>query len=379
MKLTKWFLYFFLFVLNCATIQAQKNHFIYIQTDNKQPFYAKLDKKIYSSSTSGYVILPKLINGDYTFTFGFPKNEWPEQKVMFHVNDNDAGYLFKNFGDKGWGFYNLQTSQIVMANVIKEEAVVVTPTPPEKITTPVIEQKEPTPAITKVEKTPEEVKIIAPEIKEEKKNVAKELIEQRQYKNSDAGVDIVYTIIKTDKTTETVKIFIPVDKAEEDKKTLVVEKKEETPIVVETKKEEPPLKQETPFEVKKEIEQPIVKDEKNNEPKIDIKENKSTLTIPNSNCNSNATEDDYLKLRKKIVNAKSNEEMLFRAHESFKKTCYSTEQIRTLSYLFLTDEFKYKFFDTAYPFVFDSEKFVLLEKELKDTYYINRFKSMIHP
>ena len=42
-------LMFFVFALS-----AQQNHFIYLQTENKQPFYIKLDKKILSSTAGKF-------------------------------------------------------------------------------------------------------------------------------------------------------------------------------------------------------------------------------------------------------------------------------------------------------------------------------------
>ncbi len=53
---------------------------MYFQTENKQQFYVKLGSKIFSSSSAGYLIVAKLKEGDYTITYGFPKNEWPEKK-----------------------------------------------------------------------------------------------------------------------------------------------------------------------------------------------------------------------------------------------------------------------------------------------------------
>ena len=97
------------------SLKAQQNHFVYIQTDNRQPFYVKLDKMVYSSSYTGYLIISKLKTGTYNLIIGFPKNQWPEQSVHFAVEDKDLGYLLKNFGDKGWGFFNLQTLTVLMA------------------------------------------------------------------------------------------------------------------------------------------------------------------------------------------------------------------------------------------------------------------------
>ena len=110
---------FILFVLSLLLFSprlvAQQNHFIYIQTDNKQPFYIKQDKKIFSSSATGYLILSKLTGGTYNLIIGFPKNEWPEQTIRCTIVNKDIGYSLKNMGDKGWGLFNLQTMDLVMA------------------------------------------------------------------------------------------------------------------------------------------------------------------------------------------------------------------------------------------------------------------------
>lgn len=111
-------------------VSAQQNHFIYLQSDNGQPFYVKLDKNVFSSSSTGYAIIPKLQKGDYDLTIGFPQNEFPTQKISVPVT-NDAGYALKNFGDKGWGLFNFQSMQTLMAgtktkpaDVAKAEVVV---------------------------------------------------------------------------------------------------------------------------------------------------------------------------------------------------------------------------------------------------------------
>ena len=93
---------------------AQKNYFIYVQTDNKQTFAIKVDGKDLSSSSTGYLVIPKLQKGEHSFVVSFPKNEWPKQSFNVLLSDNDEGYVLKNFSDKGWGLYNLQSMDIVM-------------------------------------------------------------------------------------------------------------------------------------------------------------------------------------------------------------------------------------------------------------------------
>ena len=76
--------------------------------------------------------------------------------------------------------------------------------------------------------------------------------------------------------------------------------------------------------------------------------------------------------------AASNEEvMITMAKKMFKSKCFTTEQVKNLGTLFLKDADRYSFFDAAYPFVSDSQNFAILESQLTDGYYINRFKVMI--
>ncbi|MFI5205956.1 MAG: hypothetical protein ACHQVK_03365, partial [Candidatus Paceibacterales bacterium] len=85
----------FLIVFLCSFLgaKAQQPHFIYIQTENQQPFYVKMDKAVYSSTVAGYVIIAKLLDSTYNFSVGFLKNEWPQQNFTCTINKKDEGYL----------------------------------------------------------------------------------------------------------------------------------------------------------------------------------------------------------------------------------------------------------------------------------------------
>ena len=98
----------------------------------------------------------------------------------------------------------------------------------------------------------------------------------------------------------------------------------------------------------------------------------------NSDCKAFAANEDFLKLRKKMASENSEDNMIKIAKKAFHSKCFSTEQIKNLSFLFLTNEGKYMFFDMAYPFASDSDQYNTLQSQLTDSYYINRFKAMIH-
>ena len=399
---------------------AQQNHFIYFQTENKQPFYIKLDNKIFSSSSSGYLILSKLTAGNYTIKFGSPKNEWPEQSVNYKLY-KDAGFVFKNMGENGWGLYNLQSSEMLMAeralptNTVAQETrdddfskmlanVVNDSTIKEKD----VDVKD---EVEQVKK--EDVVVEMPQASPESTVVpAKNSIIKRnlKIKNKD-GVELVY-IDEYDNKKDTVRIFVPaeklfekniktstetltqIDKEIDSSKTVnetgddKIKDQKDTVANTVVQSGNPPAVADHPTNNEKSdtvTQAPVTSDESIEKIKPDETKSKDTLELlpPNSgminiDCKDFAIESDFLKLRRKMVSEKNEENMIEVARKAFKTKCFTTEYIKNLSALFLKDRSKYNFFDAAYPFVSDTGMFSTLENQLIDPYYIKRFKAMIH-
>lgn len=486
---------FFLFtcLFFSLSIQAQQNHFIYIQADSRQPFYVKLDKKIYSSSASGYLILSRLQTGEYNLAVGFPQNEWPEQILHCAVNDKDQGYLLKNFGDNGWGLFNLQTLAILMADSkgnkkaddvsntkdvrddafsnmlstvvndpaikqkdpIKEEVkkVILEPemTLPLVVSQPVNEVVKKSGAddakasvITVSVPAKEEIKklntdtvntvaaviaepvkeAIKKEIPEPEKTVpvvvsepVKEAIKKTESEpvNSILVSDIAkdkHTVATADEPeekrggiakkfsskTDSAIVMLYLDSLSGNKEPVSViiniEKINTDSAVIKSIKEEKPAEIVKPAAIKesamhkgKSVKKNVkgvevsMPDQSNviNENKTDtlLQPAIAVIFIPNSDCKNFATEEDFLKIRKKMAAASNEEVMITMAKKMFKSKCFTTEQVKNLGTLFLKDAERYSFFDAAYPFVSDSQNFAILESQLTDGYYINRFKVMI--
>jgi hypothetical protein len=95
-------------------------------------------------------------------------------------------------------------------------------------------------------------------------------------------------------------------------------------------------------------------------------------------CQTVANNDDFLKLRRKMASRTNDDGMLDEAKKYFKSTCFSTEQIKNLSTMFLSDAGKFNFFTAAYNHTTDVENFSSLQSELKGEDYINRFQEMLH-
>jgi len=435
-KLFKLFVYL---VFASVSLKAQRVYFIYLQTDNLQPFYARMGEKVYNSTPTGYLILSNLRDSNYSVNIGIQGSQVPDQPYSLTVNKKDQGFLIKNFGDKGWGLFNLTTMATIMPvtksvnpvqavktekrednaftnllakvaddSTIKEKPIIEKP----------VEQKADA-TVSNTEKK-EEVKEIAPSSQGEIKNGVPS--SQSEIRN---GIIVAPVVIKDDskidgqESKNMAKMkedSIVAAKAKEDEllkqeelrkqdsiekaKTQVITEVEYKRSVVKLKSESstttgiglvfldisdqstdtirllipPDIKKTTPVQSNQEEKKFL------DIPPVDSigKEIVSKATIKSNNCKSVAVEDDFFKLRKKMAGQNNDDAMIAEAKKTFKTKCFSTTQVRNLSALFLTDESRYKFFDTAYPYVSDLENFSTLQTALKDEYFINRFKAMIH-
>lgn len=416
---------------------AQLNHFIYLQTDNQQPFYIKYNNRIISSSAAGYLILPKLKDGSIEFALGFPKTNQEEQQFQCTIDKADKGFLVKNFNEKGWGLYDLQSSSIVYANVkaapvVNTQASIIPPANDPfsnmlskvtqdstvKTVTIVKEPVEAKPVVkpdtAKVSKPAEliiqteapvkqgkdtlSVVVVTPpaEIKKEQalgkkeevaalpegepewKAPAKSSIKQIRKFESREGADFVFEVETENASYDTVRFFIERDTAlsaavvtpeiapvpvpeELNKDTVAV-----TPVLVapiETKKEEVVVKKPEAETVVSPVAEPAAK--------------KETQSLPNSNCKDFATEDDLVKLRRKMASQRKDEQMVEEAKKVFRNKCFTSAQLRNLSVVFLTDEGRYRFFDAALPYVTDFANFKSLGETIQDEYYKRRFIALL--
>ncbi len=113
-------------------------------------------------------------------------------------------------------------------------------------------------------------------------------------------------------------------------------------------------------------------------PQAVVKTEPMPAEIPaKAGCENTATEADFFQLRKLMAAAESDDAMIMEAKKNCKEKCFTTTQYKNLGSLFLTDEGKYKFFDAIYNYTSDSANFSSLQSELKDEYYVNRFKAML--
>ena len=374
----------FLFFLALHS-RAQKNRFVYIQSENRQMFYVKLADKLFNSSETGYVIIPALAEGTYPALIGFTKNETSQQRVSIVMKDADMGCLLKNFGDKGWGLVNLQTMQTVMARndegnqeplielatdsfsiilaaVVNDPGILKHPVVPKD--SAILLTKEENKQVAGKEEKP------APEAQlKENVRVPVTQVKKISEENTADETRIIYLDV-SDSKSDTIPVFIPV-KATED--TLPKRKNEE--VKAEVKNADMPVKDSRFLDM--ELPNPnlnkdtgaVISDTLVADKKADA---------ANTRCKQTATEKDFLNLRKQMAAGVTDVNMINAALKKFRTTCFTTDQVKNLGALFLTDDGKYKLYVAAYPFVADLPQYGLLESQLKDEYYISRFRAMLH-
>jgi hypothetical protein len=394
-------------------VMAQQQHFVYIQTESGEPFYVQMGDTIYSSSASGYLILAPLADSTYKIAIGFPKNEWSQQQYSFTIDNNDPGFLLK-FSANKWVLSNLQKNgNIIMPEFIKGYDTVGTEVRTDEfaimlsnvVNDPSIKQK-----IT--EETKENTVIDSLVAKKMDALPLWSTVTKISSKKISEGTAITYVDVYGDER-DTIKIVLPfIKKVKVTKPKAVPDEEVSTPIM-------------------EEIQQPVVKTTKPDKPKeekflnmsvtpkaavdsttkvtkevmtvknkpvdtttsIIISNNVATVSAPlkkdtvsvahkpimvNSECKNLATQEDFIKLRRKMANQTDDNAMLTVAKKTFRTRCFTTEQIKNMGALFFSDQGRYTFFETAYEVVSDGQNYEVLKNQLTDPAYIARFESMIH-
>jgi len=377
-------------------VKGQNFRFIYIQTENKQPFYVKMDKKHLSSSASGYIIISKLTEGSYKLVIGSPLNEWGELNVTVNVKDANTGYLLKRSGDKNWNLVNLQTQALIAAEqkpapvknteIISEgdgfakmlAEVVNDPSIGQVITV----KNETAVIVATVDKTTVIPGAVPPPKAEPAKSLEKEkVVPVSKLAKDSTGSGLLLTYLdKSGSVNDTVKLFIPVTEpvalATKEKKSAKPESR-----FIDMELQDPNIM--TDSDVVKKTELPITEKKTSANPSAATEPDTKTLVLntskatTNSNCKKEGTQNDFLKLRKQMAAAESEREMTKTAGRQFVLTCFTTEQIRNLGLLYITEDERYKFYVAAFPYVADIQNFAALEDQLTDIYYKTRFKAML--
>lgn len=389
---------FFLFCLSC--LSAQEKHFVFIQSDNHQPFYVSLNGKLHSSTAKGYVIIPKLVEGDYNFSIGFAQNAFPEQSFEFVINNKDLGFDLKNFGEKGWGLFNLQSLTVTMAEsgktddiskALSEKAIAKEDTDPvisfdKKKKNTIAEQdvtKNAADTLTngqaaKNENQKDEEINSNTAVDESKGNNDFQInndVKKVSESNLQDGLHLAY-VEGDGKNNDTIQVIIPSDKSDTNQENNgssavsdisdknVASAKDGVSENVTAAKDSLKFLDINTRNAKKDTD-------------VQSTVQQNEVSITNSKCKNIATDEDYTRLRRKMAKESTDEKMISEARKMYRNKCFTTNQIKRLSTLFLSDEGRYNFFNASYNSVADASQYSLLQSEFIDPAFVSRFKAIL--
>jgi hypothetical protein len=422
MRIFFCFLFSFCFAVAAS---AQKVYFIYLESETRGPFYVKMGDQVLNGG-SGYLVLSNLVDSTYNFSVGYPSTG-VEGRFTLSLSGRDRGFLIKNF-DYGLGLFDLQNLSVIrpqvdesrkntsyrsrnddftllLAKVSNDSSLLVVPIAVKEDV--VVKKDEEARPITESQTTktntfvppPQtditETKKTDPPVEGEKKNdvsesavtLKKDLVDSTAVvPQKDAEKQAVDSSVLTS-------IAEPSHIAETSYKRSVIKKHSESstsegfglvfydnydggsdtirllipnPRVI--------LKEPGQTETVDDLE---IKKDSIVQPKVVVVPATNSGIVVKSDCKSTASENDFFKLRRNMAAKNSDDSMVGEAKKAFKSKCFTTEQIRNLGTLFLTSAGKYQFFDAAYLHVTDREKFESLESEIKDDYYLKRFKALV--
>jgi hypothetical protein len=99
-------------MITCTTALAQQSLYVYLQSENLQPFYVQMEDKVYSSSAIGHLVIAGLPDKTCNFEIGFPQQTAQTQRFAVPLQNKDHGFkLVKN--SKGWALLDLQTDETI--------------------------------------------------------------------------------------------------------------------------------------------------------------------------------------------------------------------------------------------------------------------------
>lgn len=420
----------------CAVAQQQKakEFFVYIQNENGTPFYVKeKNNTVLSSSHAGYIIIPQLSKGNYVFTIGLSGDQVAESAFEIHLNgEGDKGLLLRE-GAGQLALYSLKDFKEIPPIAVASapgNRIVNEPTPPPSSSVvsdqspaeqPSTEQQ-PTDS-TEVDQ--EETVAAAPKdsggtdafsrmlnkIMGTTKKPAVATVPPHNPQTTDSAL---HTLVMSNNSG-----IISHPRAESNNPDSIRNTSGESQVVNNNTAQSADMGNSStnnaahnappsispsvrndglqfisflPDSSRKNsipVTRTATKDASTaslpavSSPTETIsspikKDTTSQVVMNNSDCQQMASEDFFQKIRRKMA-SRSGDEGIFRMAEKYFSdgTCFSTQQIQSLTYLFMTDEYKFKFLELAYPHTYDTNHFSSLIKTLGNDYYRGRFKAMV--
>lgn len=317
---------------NCFTILAQGFSYVYIQGDKKTPIYTKVEGVMMPRYGKNYALLSRLAPGPLNVEILFQQNEFPPVQFNILVPENGKRAFVLQRKDDAFALYDVEQNFYLKANNdVSDDHI------------PSILNNASLAAEKVLETKTEPIKETSPEI-----------------------------------SKDTIK--------EEIKPEIVIPTKTEETLIVNTAIDSVPV---TSTNIKdtskpKFIDNIVFDNEVNKTPEASVNNTISIVdsskpNIPNSDCKSQISALNFLKLNNSIVAKKTENEKLGLIIESTKRNCFSTEQGQKMVSNLETDIAKFTAIKNLYPKTTDQSNFSSLSNLLVDEEWKNFFAELIQP
>ena len=202
---TRIFLYFISSVLIWTSALAQQTNFIHIQSEGNEPYYVQMNGSLYSSSATGYLVIPQVTAGDHTLVVGFPRNAFPQYAFPCSIADKPRGFSLKQSIDNSWSLFDMVDFTITRGTIASKEQLLAASA---------------NPAEPQSNQTPAEKKSVIDAVILSNKPTVIPGIKKIFDKGSSGGIDQVYIVVNGAKA-DTVALFIPILEEQEKPKKSV--------------------------------------------------------------------------------------------------------------------------------------------------------------
>lgn len=419
------FVFLLFFCLMGLAVKAQQKHFIYVESEDRQPFAIVLNGKVYSSSDYGYIIIPKLDDGDYNFTVSFPMNKFPDQPFACTVSKKDVGYFLKNDNNK-WVLQNMQTKKVVgndnvatakdttFSNMLSEVVSDSTLTKQNVVS----QSSANNGGGVAVAATGAVVATTVASAPQTDSDVVNQPIKISQT-DVDTGTSMQF-VDKTENSSDTINIFIPsaqmnaTTAANKSAENTIAETQTANPagaVVIAAPAVAPSINNNnnnttndsvtsdtitavsvnTPTEnntasadtAAHEVSNPFYKPDQTNSNAVAVPAVAAATAVTTSSdavkqdCQSTLSDDDLNKLKRKMFVQHNDNDMVQTAIKYVQKKCITTDQVKLLGNLFVSDDGRYSLYDALYKYVYDYGKYPELASQIIDPYYKKRFASLL--
>lgn len=97
-------------------VRLSAQHFISIQSDNKQPFTIQVNGISFNSTKAGAVRISNLSGGSYNLVISLAGKKYPPQNFTCSIDKSDESYALKNDSKKGWILKNLKSTEVIASS-----------------------------------------------------------------------------------------------------------------------------------------------------------------------------------------------------------------------------------------------------------------------